>query len=567
MVNYIKVVNIKMYRTSKEILLILGKKILEYYLSVTEEGQEIYLFIDDFLFESLIEDSNLSRDEVIRSLNDIQCRTTDSYVALAIVSFHVKILYDLNDVSEDSYYSQLQISYDSLRYLDHSQILTQFFYGCNFNPVLGDADGEIIWDLTKALFADNNRTLKVCDFHHNKGRFVDLPNSQKIITGSIRRILLDHIKDFNRLGLKPNQGGVSFDFIKRNIPVKYFPSDPVKKDMLYRLIFNFYNIWNGETKEDYINHRGYSVSRKIKEEELEDDEAVIVYTPGNDEFEFYLNRHKIENSQIPNRFISKLKNQNCIFVRNGKASNYWLLYNNTFSLRTIEEILVIYRKQDILSSFLPNLLINDNVNDFLTIKTFEDYKIYIFKYPISEHENQIFFNIYLNTSKQIKDFEITSGIKVKPYRNVWYSFALPIIFVYDLRQTEVYIDGEKQMLKYDENFCKEKKYLQITMEMLNKMFDRHKVKLKESSEFTFYIDAFSEVPDICFTQTGWNLNREKALYEISQDNFTIDGYKINEKMCYKKQSQRREFLTVLDKSLNNHIINNRIENWRKYGKE
>lgn len=105
------------------------------------------------------------------------------------------------------------------------------------------------------------------------------------------------------------------------------------------------------------------------------------------------------------------------------------------------------------------------------------------------------------------------------------------------------------------------------MEMLNKMFDRHKVKLKESSEFTFYIDAFSEVPDICFTQTGWNLNREKALYEISQDNFTIDGYKINEKMCYKKQSQRREFLTVLDKSLNNHIINNRIENWRKYGKE
>ena len=530
----------------KVILESFGKIIFDYFFSITKENQPFYLFVDEFLFEKFIEDSKYSKDAILKALDEYRCKTKNPFVAISIAAYQVKIQYDLTDFAfrdENSYYERLVKNYRSL---SNEKIIGTYFYGDNLCPPLGEADGEKIWTLAKNKFKEAGRILQIAEFHNNAGRFVDLPKFHRIDLGgkNIRGFLFAYADIFIKKNIVPGQF-LSFDEFLDLLGIS--SSDDIASSARNRLIFNFYNIWDGRSSDCYSSDSKVEVNRiRVKKDE-DESECIIEYSgKENSSFKIFVNKEVVDSEQERQRILSMVSGHKIVFVRYSENSDYWLDVK-----RTDRELKNIKDKLEVLSEPKSSSFFTCNGKNF--------------KFEISEYKYRT------------RAFDVVGGIKIKPFRNVWYSFALPVVKIADLSCQKITMDGKEFELENftDEN-GNEMKIFRMEKSCLDSADEpgkRHKLSIQNSSDFSFYVGCEKNPGTEC-ESSGWSLNGKESILKIFEkqpgSQADLDGFFINVELVAAgdesvRDSGKRKFLEkkqILEGRFS--IENSRIEIWRKY---
>ncbi len=584
--------------TNKENLKKFGSFIEQYldknFPTTSTTNSERYLVIDDELFQEIYEKSGLKEETILAALKEAKCNYEDNeYIALAIASFQVKILYDLNfnkeNFNEDAYNRKIS---NTLKFDEKDEKIYKYY-----NPQSSKyiSDQENLWDTIKKKFK-----IIIPEKKNYSNRFVQYPRHQKIIDGTIRSFLISWADKFksnlplsndyelfcNKLELKDNS-----------------PENQIKN----HLIFNFYKSWNGESTEEYKKHREFSIRSEKNEENQEtevDDEYYINITSDNNII-FYKNRQQTTDTSDIEQIISKTDRKPFLFTEYGNNIEWWEKYD-TNNQRKVLYLLAIFLLKDLNQD---NILANAKTeyeNERIKIYLRDAYAIFRFKYntsdlPIEEINSNICkenafaefinkkiiskINSYLGEKPKLVEF--LGGIKVKGAAKTWYTFALPLICAHG-NVTEFSIDGISHQ-DLIENFCEysfqeEKiKILQLTSDMLNGI-GKHSITINGNTENIFMENICNE--KISWQITGTKVKKDKLLLSDTDDkkdfqnSFSINGYEIkNLPEVITRIPQNKSQVSKLSKIFQidlkyfikkdskqyNKMDNLKIEKWRKYG--
>ena len=583
--------------TNKENLKKFGSFIEQYldknFPTTSTTNSERYLVIDDELFQEIYEKSGLKEETILAALKEAKCNYEDNeYIALAIASFQVKILYDLNfnkeNFNEDAYNRKIS---NTLKFDEKDEKIYKYY-----NPQSSKyiSDQENLWDTIKKKFK-----IIIPEKKNYSNRFVQYPRHQKIIDGTIRSFLISWADKFksnlplsndyelfcNKLELKDNS-----------------PENQIKN----HLIFNFYKSWNGESTEEYKKHHEYSIrnrkSEDINETEVDDEYYVNITTDEN--VVFYKNKQPTTEIE---QIISKIEGRPFLFTEYGGNPEWWEKYNKQSDINRAY-LLTIYSLQDLNQN---NCLANakkEYENERIKIYI-KDFSVLIrFKYnsidlPIKNIDSNICkydqfaelinekiiakINSYLK--EKTKSIEFLGGIKVKGLQKTWYNFALPFICVHE-NITQFSIDGSScsQFINKfsDYKLQEEEKYvkiLQLTSDMLNGI-GKHSITINGNTENIFMENICNE--KISWQITGTKVKKDKLLLSDTDDkkdfqnSFSINGYEIkNLPEVITRIPQNKSQVSKLSKIFQidlkyfikkdskqyNKMDNLKIEKWRKYG--
>ncbi|MEL3907962.1 MAG: hypothetical protein P1P64_02975 [Treponemataceae bacterium] len=209
-----------------------GKAILEYFKDNYKENSELKLSIDDYLFSHFAESAGLDENTVREKIVKLDTYTENSYIALAIATYQVKIAGDIpiDRFNDNGYYDKIRNNYPRYKDANNQGILDNYF-----------CFQEELWKKVKTLFEDNHLTLILPDRREGAYRYVQYPISSRDLTMSE---LLSYADIFKEVNLMPNDTSMHYDLFCKKLE-NYFS----EKDECYkRTVFNFYKIWDGRSR-------------------------------------------------------------------------------------------------------------------------------------------------------------------------------------------------------------------------------------------------------------------------------------------------------------------------------
>lgn len=214
----------------------LGKAIYEYFLQRTSPNENFKLCIDTYTYEHCAHQAGLNDKEIESLLSGEGINyIDDNYCALAIAALETKIAYDVETESNlvNSYNSRL---IDKLRNFKDNNDVQQFYKDSQ----------DVIWLKSKKLFETEKRYLKIPVPKTGPGCYVQYPLSQRIVNGTF---IINYADKFIALHLEP-ASGITYQIFEglvfnRN---KY-------SNMIRRMIFSFYCVWDGRNSKDILNRK------------------------------------------------------------------------------------------------------------------------------------------------------------------------------------------------------------------------------------------------------------------------------------------------------------------------
>lgn len=494
--------------TNNEILEKLGHLINEYFEHITPQNEKFNLCVDEFLFETFLEQLQLqekiNQNTVYTALREKKCNySNNSYIALAIASYQVVVFYTLDTSStSDAYNEKLFTSkaYDGITYQDY------WYDGENEAPYEGNALQEQMWSLIKQKFR-----ISLIPEHMRFGardRYVQYPKSQNILGSSMRTFRIRYADRFIELNLQPNQA-ISFEKFQDLIFTNY-----VTNKMLRRLVFAFYNMWDGRSYHQILEH----ISKESIEQKAKD-EFLIQLQP---KIRLFINRQEIDPKicKIDYRYLwhfselSYLTTKATIFIKDSDY-NDWMPVSSSKTIDPEEE-LILLTDMKVFPTYIDEF-IEDNKIEILNIGL---YRLLI----LQSLERKDFEILGINI-KPISYFTLVGGLKKK--RNTYYDFALPSIKLTDSLEDKnnfksLYIDAkeysfENGLLKIPEDIGEGK----------------HCIKLQntwDSSEVKFNVEKEKKA-DLS-SPHGWNLNFENITPAEKEDDIIIDGLQFTKELTW-----------------------------------
>lgn len=473
---------------------LLGHAIYEYFLQRTSPHEEFTLCIDTYTYEHCAKQAGLTENEIELLLSgDGIYSVSDSYSALAVVALEIKIAYDIetSESLRDSYNPRLV---KNISYFGDINEVQQFYRDVQ----------DSMWDSVKRLFATQKRYLAIPKPYTGPYCYVQYPLSQRIISG---REIIEFADRFIDLHLEP-YSGITFELFEGLVFNRYEYSDD---EMIRRMIFSFYCMWDGRNYDDIICRR--RVLTREEQERKAKDEFCIQIEP---EIKFYINKTPIDlfNDRIDDKYLWRF-DENKYLTRRGtyfiKDSDYndWLPYNRAIDA---EEELLLLTTQSHFPSYVERLRNTDEIE----VLTAGLYKILILRL-----RNRESFEVFRISVKTQPYFNLIGGLKIK--RNTYYSFALPSIVLneqeFDKRKyTSVYLDAKEYPI--------EEGIAQIP-EILNP--GKHCLKLLNSWDSSEMFFSVEDVPVASIPDThGWILCEAEGELRPSynMEETVLDGLKL-----------------------------------------
>ncbi len=501
----------------------LGKAIFDYFLQRTSPNEDFYLLVDSYTYEYCANQAGLTESDINKLLEGYgfyDCYKPLS--SLAIAALEVKIAYDVETNSDliNSYNRRL---IEKIKYCEDENSVQKLYQTC---------DQEAIWRRTKELFAEKNRTLLIPEAKTKKGRYVQFPLSQRIVSG---RKIIEYADKFIELGLEQNSG-ITFDYFEKLVLKKS------EDKMIKRMVFSFYCMWDGRSYNEIYNRTKISNAQR---EQQAKDEFCIRLEP---EIAIYINQKKIdfEKDEIDYKYLWKLDenkyltHKGIVFIQD-ENYNDWLPLARNKSIDINEDVLLISQQQNV-----PK-----HIEDFIKNGKAEIFEIGKYRLILLSCFSQEDFEELGIKVTQIPYFSLLGGLKIK--RNTYYDFALPAI-----KLSDNFKDYKKIFVDLKE-YPVENGIAKLTDKL---SAGKHYVKLLnswKSSEVYFYVENVqnTEIADI----HGWDLNCAKQKAEPAQDSEKIiDGLKSCKelKWIFKDESKTDETLRTFQRQ-NDKLVNRFIK--------
>lgn len=477
----------------------LGHIINDYFEYITPENEEYNLCVDEFLFDTFLDklykQDKITKPRVYLALRIIECFfNSNEYIALAIAAYQVVVFYTLDaNSTSDAYNEKL---FNSTAYSGFTY--QQYWYGGdNEAPYDGCALQERMWALIKEKF----RISRIPE-HLGFGardRYVQYPKSQNILGSSMRTFRIRYADIFIQLNLQPNQA-ISFDKFQNFIFPSYF-----QNKMLKRLVFAFYNIWDGRSYHQILEH----ISKETIEQRAKD-EFLIQLQP---RIRLFINKQEIDPkvNKIDNRYLwhfsemTNLTTKATIFIKDNDY-NDWMPVLNSKAIDPEEELLLL-TDMTIFPSY---------IDEFVEENKIEIINIGLYKLLILQSLERKDFELLGINIKPLSYFTLVGGLKKK--RNTYYDFALPSVKLTD----EVEDKNSIKSLFIDSiEYSFENGFIRLP-ENLGE--GRHYIKLQnswDSSEVYFNVEK-SEKAELS-SPHGWYFDYEYLTPAEKEDDIVIDG--------------------------------------------
>jgi hypothetical protein len=401
------------------ILTKLGQNIYNHFLKNTSPGDPFLLLIEPEEYKRIKEETgNLENvDRALKSTGYIS-ETPSDYISIVIANLQVQMIYDIViEKIDDSFYTEMKRYYPNLT--EDSQVLRYF-----------ERFQENMWKKVKDVFEKRNISLQIPKPKDGSGRYVQFPKSQRIITW---KELSSYADFFKCLNLKPYQIMSFSDFCdKVYIPDNYH-LDNEQNEIIRKIVFSFYNNWDGSKTEDLRKPRHTSKSQQLffnTRTGLADNRFEFTIRIKNEKLHYYFKDNEISEKKVKNQFESKFV---LSFLFNEEYED-WIY--TTSHLHLNNRLLVLVDKTRPWGQFKP---------EFIT----EYYNVYHFK----NCDNKIadFAKRHFITKEY---FTIIGGIQVinrYHFRNdvlgAWYDFALPVVKINYSECSQAFIDSREIIIK------------------------------------------------------------------------------------------------------------------------
>jgi|GEM_PF-1656866 len=224
-----------------------GKTVLQYFCSNFDKETEFKLSIDDYTFDECIRIAQVDKEKLIPALQKQETRYGGNpFIALAIGSYQVKIGGDVAKFQEtgtDSYYEKIREHYPQYKALSDQDIMNNYF----------SESQDKLWHTIQALFNNNQRKLWIPHERERAYRYVQYPIYARELTN---KKLLGWADIFREKNIAPNQPDMSYhSFCNRLNNRLHLEFPTILTESIKRTIFNFYKIWDGQSREEILNRK------------------------------------------------------------------------------------------------------------------------------------------------------------------------------------------------------------------------------------------------------------------------------------------------------------------------
>jgi hypothetical protein len=405
------------------ILTKLGQNIYNHFLENTSPGDPFLLLIEPEEYKRIKEEiGNIDEvDNALKWTGKIAGVPRDDCISIAIANLQVQLIYDIAiEKIGDSFYAEMKKYYPNLA--EDSDVQHYF-----------ERFQEDMWKKVQNIFKKENIFLEIPEPKHGSGRYVQYPKSQRIITW---KEIIFYADKFRRIGIKPYQIMSFSDFCgKVHIPDNY-DLDNEQNEIIKRIIFSFYNNWDGSTTEELRKPRVKSKSQPLflkKREPLAYNRLEFTIRIENEKLRYYYKKDEIFEEDVKNQFKDKFV---LSFLFDEEYED-WIY--TTGPLHSNNKLLVLADKSrwgGKYGQFNPEIIT-------------EYYKVYHFEN--CDNEIAAFAGLHYITKEY---FTITGGIRVigcyHPRHDVlgaWYDFALPAVKMDSQAGSRAFIDSKEIIIE------------------------------------------------------------------------------------------------------------------------
>ena len=173
-----------------------GKKVLEYLLSTSADGDTILFAIDDDIYESTLFDGNSTEKEQFESQIKKYVKyhgldfSSDDYIALALAAHQIKLAYDSKSVydTEEKIVGKKSINDTLMSFYFPGELYEQILYKTYYDS-LNNVDDNLqdkLWKRVRDLLTINNRKCIIPIGLKGKNREQKYINAQLIVLRSLK---------------------------------------------------------------------------------------------------------------------------------------------------------------------------------------------------------------------------------------------------------------------------------------------------------------------------------------------------------------------------------------------
>lgn len=500
-----------MYNKEIKFLISFGKQLFAHFLSVTNVGDHLVLFVDKIFFDQLRDEVAIQQfikvDEAKKIFSRVKtyAASIDSYVGLAIASYQVRIAVDVDTININSYYEKL-FSFTSFK--DGNEVMNKYF------PYQ-----EELWMRVKELFLSEKRFLCIPKQKTGSRRYVQYPLSQRIINP---KDMISFADKFCKVFSPRDSYDINYfceimDFDIRFLSTENYDfGNPFIEECKKKLIYSFYLSWKGETTDDYIKHKKI---KRIYDSAVQESRDITVSCDSKN-FEVFYNNRKCVKSNYLFRDLHANGESLIPFLFDSQYGDWVKMRGVVYSFE--ENISFLIKKMSLFADdAIVNQYIKSKIGNCLPSPN-DNIEYYFITFYANDFETkkdfiEIIKKIYpkLRCKEEITNIYMCGGLKLN--RNIYAIKALPCLK----------INHVPHFIKIDTN-----EPLKISQKIIylmdyNLSAGVHNIKVQGCRDIEINIADFP----IATTNniTGWNINSSKILMEPidAKENYTLNGLDTN----------------------------------------
>jgi hypothetical protein len=517
--------------SADKILAQLGQNIYRYFLEKTSAGDPFLLLIEPEEYRRLKEKTGNTDDvdSALKTTGRLTKVPPDDYISIAVANLQVQLIYDIaTEKIDDSFYAEMKKYYPNLT--NDSDV--QRYFG-RFQ--------EDMWKKVRNIFKKENIFLEIPKPKHGSERYVQYPKSQRIITW---KEIIVYADKFKRIGLEPHQILSFSEFCEKVHIHENYHLDDEQNKIIRKIIFSFYNNWDGSKTEDLKKPRHTSRSQQLffkKRTDLANNRFEFTIKIENEKLRYYFEKSEIFEEAVKNQFNKKPV---LPFLLDEEYED-WIY--TAGSLHSNNQLLVLVDKTRPCEQFKPEF-------------TTEYYNVYHFK----NCDNKIaeFAGLQFTTKEY---FTIIGGIRVincyharNDVLGAWYDFALPVVKIDSSASSRVFIDSNEIIV---ENNCIDLSNLTLKesheKRILESREKEYSLKCTNLSAVYFQVSGISN-GSIDEIEKGWKISSTSLRPIKSGETPDIAGLLFNYSPYTNAKGNFRPFLYKID-YLQNRLSHIRLD--------
>jgi hypothetical protein len=288
---------------------------------------------------------------------------------------------------------------------------------------------EQLWEKVHGFFKQADRHLCIPSPKTGSGRYVQFPKSQQLIR---RRELIEYADTFIKIKLQPGQI-LSLDDFCDKVRIDYDNFSFDEYEIIRRIVFSFYNMWDGRPTDEIKIHRFRPKNPHDKRKNHKD--AGVTVNLNYESVNIRMNGRKISEDELSNVFPGKAV---IPFIFDDDYDD-WVYTSRP--LKSNDKLLVLARDKTCLNYFEKNKRGDLQRNECGDLKM-KEFSVFIFE--TCNDEIAGFANLDFD-KREI--YTTIGGIKARGNTNNvighWYDFALPRIKINLFSSTKIFIDSKE----------------------------------------------------------------------------------------------------------------------------